>query len=670
MANFFLIDHSLRKPGGHHFDYVRCVARAANELGFLTTIGANRALKPTSMNDPHCLERLGNVRRIFRDTTYQPDSDLAGLQHLTRSKSCAQLNEPDRNRSNRYWKLFNRFLRRRRRERFVRRFALDCERYFRPLLQTPGDHAFLTTVSELELMGLAVYLSSHSKTQQTRWHLQFHFNLFDGRTPEYEGQEYVAQAIRSCCLAALARLSSHSMNFYTTSDTLVDQYSRLGVGKFELLPYPISQEFSDESSEQVLEFGEQDLAGAIRRSESGGKFDSSSKYIRGVEPFETALDSDPFASEPFDESKQESSRGFRKPLRITCPGEVRREKGHVDYLQPLVDEIWQSHLSTGNVRIVVQRPSKKWHAKQEKIALTVPSGPASSVHLTESPIEYFSHPLCHDDYVNLIKSTDCGLLFYDSRVYFSRRAGVLGELLACGKPVIVPAGSWLAEQVAEPIFQHVDNVIEASQVRREIDSYDFGWDSRNVPMSGGVLSFDQHSHPFDFSIEREPDENVMVLEFDWHWPKTAGIYCQVVITQKNRAGEALSATRRVIGHRRSLQKANLLFQIDDDTRVVDFSLTNAFHHSTASINRVKLRTLEVSAEHGSSELPIGSVGVIAVDQDDLPNCVDEIVKHFDHYRQTASSFSKRWYSQHDPKETVKHLVSVSESTVPSLRRIA
>ena len=62
---------------------------------------------------------------------------------------------------------------------------------------------------------------------------------------------------------------------------------------------------------------------------------------------------------------------------------------------------------------------------------------------SHSPLEYFAHPLPDQQYVELIKTSDCGLLFYDSRAYFSRRAGVLGELLSCGKPVIVPAGSWL-----------------------------------------------------------------------------------------------------------------------------------------------------------------------------------------------------------------------------------
>lgn len=670
VANFFLIDHSLRKPGGHHFDYTTCVARAANELGFLTTIGTNRLLKRTSLNDPQSIDRLGTVRRIFRETTYQPDSFLAGLQHLTRSDSFDLLNQREPNLCKRYWNSLKRFMHRRRREGFVRRFAVDCERFFRPLLQMPGDHAFLTTISELELMGLAVYLSNHPKTLQTHWHLQFHFNLFDGRTPEYDGQEHILRAIRSCCLAALSRISSHLTHFYTTSDTLVDQYNRLGLGEFELLPYPVSQEFSPATRSPTVKFREHDLANVIQESENSGGRGFEVKYEGGFGARGSASNPNASTSNPIGDLSEETQTVFRKPLRITCPGEVRREKGQVEYLQPLVDEIWPTHLSTGNVQIVVQRPPKKWHAKKDKIALKLPNLTERNFLSTQSPIEYFSHPLDHDDYVELINSTDCGLLFYDSRVYFSRRAGVLGELLACGKPVVVPAGSWLAEQIAEPIFRHVDDIVEHSRLWRSIDSQDFAWDSRNVPMPGGVLSFDQGIHPFDFSVERENNENAMVLEFDWHWPKESGVYCQIEMTQKDASGEVIATTRRVLGYRRSTQKVNSLFQLDIETCVVEFSLTNAFHNSTASIKQVKLRTLELSFESESGELPIGRVGVIAADQDDLPNCVDEIVKHYDHYRESALAFSERWYDQHDPRRTVNHLLSVGQSATPSIPRAA
>ena len=244
MANFFLIDQSLKDSSGHHFDYVQRVAEAANQMGFLTTIGVNRKLRKASNSEVESIGSLGSVRRTFRRTTYQPDSYLSGLRHLTRSKiDCF----PDFSAAG-FWKRHRQrvsdFFHRGRREKLVRRFAVDCESFFRNTLFTPNDHAFFATVSELELMGLAVFLANQPRTLQAQWHLQFHFNLFEGRPPEYEEQTHIGKAVRSCFLAALSRLSYHSINFYTTSEQLADQYNRLGVGLFESLPYPISAEFA------------------------------------------------------------------------------------------------------------------------------------------------------------------------------------------------------------------------------------------------------------------------------------------------------------------------------------------------------------------------------------------------------------------------------------------
>jgi hypothetical protein len=672
VANFFLIDHSLRKSGGHHFDYVRCVARAANQAGFDTTIGTHRSLKRTPRTSAERLDQFGTVRRVFRRTTYQPDSYLAGLQHLTRSQHVTGLlNDVESNSWQRYSNVLKRFQHRRRREKFVRQFAVDCERFFRPATHSAGDHAFFTTVSELELMGLAVYLSNHPKTLETHWHLQFHYNLFDGRTPEYENQRATSQAVRACFLAALARLSYHSIHLYATSATLVDQYSRLGVGEFKELSYPISQEFASEQVKNRKPFDARGLATAIQVSETDNAAVSGDPEF-GPGSFSGKTDSSSTHDGEMrtDDRLTNADHEFPKPLRFTCPGGVRREKGHASYLQPLVDDIWHSHLSTGNVQIVVQRPDRKWPVKKEKIDLEYPRDLPGS-ELSNSPIQYFSHPLNHREYVELIKSTDCGLLFYDSRVYFSRRAGVLGELLACGKPVIVPAGSWLAEQIQEPIYRHAEKLLRSSRVVRSFETNELNWSSRNVPMPGGVLSFDHARHPFEFSIERNSVENHVMLRFDWHWPSTAGVYCRIDVTQKDASGRVTGTSSKVLGFRELNRKVNSVFRLEPETASVDFSLTNAFHESTASVKGMEVHALEISpSDETTRESPLGSVGVIASDREDLANCIDEIVNHFDHYRETASAFSDPWFSRHDPSRTVDDLVSVHATAGQFLKRTA
>ncbi len=359
VANFFLIDHSLKDSSGHHFDYVQRVAEAANGMGFLTTIGANRKLRNTPGGEVKSLGCLGSVRRVFRNTTYHPDSYLSGLRHLTRSKFRFELDQTEGGFWNRHQQRISDFQHRRRRERYVRQFAVDCEKFFRNTLFTPNDHAFFTTVSELELMGLAVFLSNQPRTLQTQWHLQFHFNLFAGRPPEYEQQVGLGKAVRSCFLAALSRLSYHAINFYTTSEQLADQYNRLGVGEFETLPYPISDEFSPSRKEQQ---GERAAPSTLRTIRQQASFELAG--TSGFAGTDSVSESAMTICAPPEISFSGSSFNFETPpLKIACAGGVRREKGHHDYLQPLVDEIWEPLLATGKAQLVSAATQKEIVAK-------------------------------------------------------------------------------------------------------------------------------------------------------------------------------------------------------------------------------------------------------------------------------------------------------------------
>ncbi len=624
VANFYLIDHSLRTRGGHHFDYVRCLAEVSEQNGFNTQIGTHLDFAKMGQDDENELNHLGAVKSVFRDTTYQSDSYLSGLQHLTRGKSHQILTDPPSGLGKRVRHSFKKHRHHRRREKFVCRFAMDCERFFEGNLHRPGDHAFLTTISELELMGLAVYLLNHPETTQTQWHLQFHYNLFEGRTPEYESQSNVAKAVRACCVAALSRLSSHSIHLYTTSTTLADQYNQLGIGQFESLPYPIAPAFRRKSATNTIRIAQ-------------------------------------------NQPEPQMDPAMHEPIKITCPGEMRREKGQGSYLQSLIDNISEDLLATGLAEIAVQRPKKKLLSTKQKIELRAPT--VQDEHAPPQPsIKYYSHPLPDQQYVELIKNSDCGLLFYDSRAYFSRRAGVLGELLSCGKPVIVPAGSWLAEQVAEPIFEHGDQLIRDFKPIRTISTREFKWASDNVPLPGNILSFDQARHPFEFSLNRQADENLMILEFDWHWPESPGTFCRIDFTQQDHAGNTIKKMSRVVGHRRNNKKSNTTFELSPDTVKVEFSLTNAFHESTASIRRVQVKTTQLDTAHLSQ--PVGAVGIIASDEADLANCVREMVMHFDHYRETAEQFSIQWRARHEPQATFNFLVDTHQQSSSFKREFA
>ncbi len=61
VANFYLIDHSLRTRGGHHFDYVRCLAEVSEQNGFNTQIGTHLDFAKMGHDDENELNHLGAV---------------------------------------------------------------------------------------------------------------------------------------------------------------------------------------------------------------------------------------------------------------------------------------------------------------------------------------------------------------------------------------------------------------------------------------------------------------------------------------------------------------------------------------------------------------------------------------------------------------------------------
>lgn len=608
LANFFLIDQSLEKLGGHHFDYVRCVSEACQLRGFRNVIGTNRRFKQFDG-----LKKFGEIRNVFQKTTYLADSYLSGLRHLTRSGDRFVDLEASEVSPVRQPLLYGRLWRHRvRRESLIRNFARNCEDVFRSASFSHQDHAFFTTVNEIELLGLATFLAKHPEMIELNWHLQFHFNLFDGRTPEYESQHQVARIVQRCFDSALAKVPFHKIHFYTTSEALADQYNRLGVGQFQVLSYPVRPEFFHASR-----------ASAASESPAGLK--------------------DPSNPLPWDRQQE--------PIRFTCPGEFRREKSNAGCLQMLVNRIWDRHLAEKRIRLALQRPVRRWPSK-EKIELRPPVGRS-----VENPdwVEYYSHPLDEKSYVELIAKTDCGLLFYDSRAYYGRRAGVLGELLSNGKPVIVPAGCWLADQIQDSIFSHVQQQTRKHRVCT-LDWSQWDSDSNNVPLPGGVLSFDQSRHPFVFGFPGDVGGDLAVngfsIQFDWHWPRCRGVYCRFHVEFLDKDGERVGSSVQVVGHPGSGIKPMALFQCMEPFHSVKVELTNAFHDSNASIHN-----LEINCLYLERPIALGAVGVIAADQAEVPRAVDEIVEHFDHYLDTARAHSKHWRNRHEPGQTIDHLVS-------------
>ena len=626
MAFFYIIDNSLTRIGGHHYEYTRCVSQAAIDFGFSCVVGTHKKFDPAIVDSSRSEERLPGSskyqhtesklvaraplddqskrlkwRPVFRNTTYQRDSLLPGLANL-KSKNCGEAKDQ---RSDGLLNWWNQALQLRRRRSLVRSFAYDCEAFFNEFEFTTDDHVLLTTVSELELLGLAAYLSNHPRTLQVNWHLQFHFDLLLGRPSEYEQQKPILDNVRHAFMAALARIPYHQINFFVTSQQLADQYNRLGIGEFMPLVYPVDSQF-------------------IKMNDQ----------------------TDP-SSEPKDATK----------TKITVAGAIRREKGQRDQLQSIVDRMWTNHFETGNAQLVIQRKPGN-HFKGPKFRLSFPDKP--ELPEEEQAIIYVNHPCPKDEYVNLIKSSNVGLLCYDSRVYYSRRAGVLCEFLAAGIPVVVPSGCWLSEQLAPLHYQYVDELVKQFAREESIARDQSDMSISNVPLQGGVWSFDQLRHPFNLSCRIQLPVSAVAIQFHWNWPRKTGAYCDVCMTQLDSSGTPIRETVQTVGFASESSPAGVLFNIDKASHAIKFTFSNAYADETASICSAKI--VGLSVPH-TKQIPIGCVGAVANSREDYVEAIEEVLNNLEHYRDTARRFSTQWAKTHLPMRTVARLIAAERTSI-------
>lgn len=597
MAKLYLVDHSLRSSGDHHFDFVWCLARASREMGFETIVAAHRDFRDASQLSECC-----TVRPLFHRTAYESPSYLSAIERMQRRSSpfSKQRSSSVMGRLGRQWQLSR--LERKRRA-FLESFAQDCEQLFAQDTFDEDDHVLFTTVTELEVMATTAYLSSHPRTLQVNWHWLLHFPAFDPPSAEFPRQLDRLRELKRCLGGARNSIPYHQAHFYTTTDQLAEQYARFGIGEVERLPYPISERFAPDNIE--------------------------------------------------------AERAADQPIRITCPGAIRREKGQREFLKALIETTAERDLVSGRAQIELQAaPSKRSKLKLPSVkrarqaSSSSPAFPGANT-AEESPILFRDYPLSADEYAQMIRETDCGLLMYDSFDYYARRAGVLGELLAVGRPVIVSAGNWLSEQLKEAHFQYARRLAAGPHAGRKVALRDCQWSLANVPLAGGIVCCDEEEHPFELDLEIRPDEGGAVFEFGWHDPRESGGY--VRIDCRTETDELLSS--QVIGHSENAQCASVFLRFKQGMQRMKLQLRNFHRGYSISLRDLNFTLLDQTA----TGLPQAVVGLVASDREALPLAIDELINHYQHYRRTAEQFASRWYPLHRPTATISRLLVAGES---------
>jgi hypothetical protein len=452
-------------------------------------------------------------------------------------------------------------------------------------------------------MGLAAYLGNHPDTLSATWHTQFHFSLFSGRPGESAGRHHEEAILTNAFRSALSRAPWHEIRAYTTSAELARQYNCMELLGFQTLPWPVNPKF-----------------------------------------FRNHLEGQP--QRPLG------------PLKFTVAGGVRREKGQKTGLHTLIQDIWDRHLASGQVQLDLQAGKRESFARRRVLR-----GRRVSGRQYRKAVRIHGHPLPESRYVELIHEADVGLFCYDSRRYYSRRAGILSEFLSCGKPVIVPAGCWLSRQIARPAAEYMAGLMERAAFRQTIDVTNLAWDPSNVPLAGRAISFDQNRRPFSCQLQRHDlvieRPTVMIIDFSWQRTRQPVHFVEVEWSSLDKANRLVGYDRQITEVSSESPDSRVLLRIPADFCRGKLVFRNPWNNSSITISDVKVSFLDFADQPPP---PRSAVGVIAADESMLAAAVDEMVDHYDHYLATAVKFSQRWSAWHDPLRTVEALMPSRDRT--------
>jgi hypothetical protein len=445
---------------------------------------------------------------------------------------------------------------RRWRQRHVEQFAAACSELFRRLPLADGDVIFLPTVSELDLHGLAAFMTAAPALPAVQWHAQIHFGIHRDRDWRSRGDTRAVAAMHASLRAALACCARQRLRLWCTTEPLAEQYQALGVADFAVLPYPVHPYFSE---------------------------------FRQWRP------------QPL-------------PARIACLGHARREKNQ-NALPALLQQLWADAFAPGRTQLVVQnaraalRDTLQACVRQLSAALPPLAGAA--------PVDCSAGKLDEGEYAQLVCGSDIGLLLYDARRYHDRCSGVLLEMLVAAVPVVVPARSWLSEQIAavnQAWLQECAQALQdAGRLKRLSDS---GAATLPLPVAGGGL--------------------LLTMEF----PAGATAGRAVDLTQHHAAGHIITRQPLWLEAPRGQQVCRRLLPLSPGCRAVTLQAD---------------APLAIDAVSGPLP-PQGAIGLAIDDAAAAAGALRDILDHIEHYKQRSALHASRCAGECSSARIVQRLM--------------
>lgn len=653
---FVLIDHSITDLGGHHYEYAVRVLNAAQRAGYMPVLATNRRFKPSSalwraypvyrygfwfrLTEP----RLSRVLRAWAASLKQwslrlkyelifsplgllwvcrhdpveflkraQATDLFSLLPFLLGFYCLKVLGagfrllraaiPFQGYAKGLYAGLAQFLnallrpfifalhpsetvlRWLARQRKTQAFGEDTLRLFRQVRLQEGDVVFIPTLDEAEMLGLLNYFRRDPRSKQATWHLLFRRNIYLGRDPEYSAQDESLRPLRNAFRYFREHLSGQSVHFYTDTEQLTTQYNRLGSFTFRTLPIPVSEDYSVPASPQE----------------------------------------------------------DHTLLCIAYVGDARSEKGY-HHLPHIVQDLWADYVEVGRVRFAIQ---SNYNVPQGEPAAVVAR--AQLQGFPRDKVNLILNPLSTEAYRELVLSSDVILVPYDRDNYYARSSGIFAEALVAGKPVVVPAGTWMALQLEPFIYQYHEHVRRTETLVRTCMGHHLRWhesSAAKTPIAeDGSLMLKAET---TFCWLAAPVSATHLLLTFRQGETLPGQFTQLFLDQRDRSGCSLAYTMAIIGG--GSYPSSLMIPLKPQVWRIRLGLRNAF-----SLNPLEICDLRADFLSAHYDLPLSAGGVIYSDPEEISKCCREIIDHAAHYRASAREFSTQWVGYHNPDPLVASL---------------
>lgn len=643
MAKFLLIDPSIQDYQGHYFEYAQRVLRAAREAGFDPVMAVHRECQATDVSV--------RMRPVFRFAFWYTATRSGG-------HSRTPVGEPRHPRGKalpaQLW--YSRWV----------YHIVAMLRGARILDASPSGWRHLPAITVACIASLARLSGAIAKSIVPYQALLSRVAQSPGgyvrRVAEECGAAFAREALfakrifgRRGLLATWTWQSIKRRQFARDTESLL-QLDPMQDGDVALVPVASIVEL--QAFEQLYRRRPDDLRGtwhlvfrhALHGREAANSYSEQTRGLRNAlrrfcenmpaERFHFYTDSDTLTAQynalgaasfntlsiPIDATvPRQSARDAESSLRIAYLGDARTEKGY-HLLPRLVADVFAHPTLGRSASFAIQSNFNLPSGSPETIVARaeLQAWPTDRVSL-------LTEALSPDAYREHLLSADVALLPYDAAAYFARSSGIFAEALAAGIPVVVPAGTWMARQLAASHAEYHQSLLAATALD----------DALNINRDEASLAVGERKS-FQRQAPAGANEVLVHVSMTAEVASTQFVKCRV--EHLNEDGRVLRRKSYVLGG----DEATCLVRLHRHAKQVRVTLRNAY-----SLAPLEINTLQCSYLRSAETPPRGAVGVCFQRPSDLARATLEVLRHYEHYRATALAFAPQWREQHDPARLVQ-----------------